>query len=66
MMTVLRFWLILAPSGAIFLSILGSVFFKAPQDVPRLSQGLQKDVPGGDFEGKGGIPKVEHPSAKGL
>ena len=30
----------------------------ASKGVPRLPKGLQNDVPGGDFEGKGGIPKV--------
>ena len=51
MMTVARFGRILALARAIPGTFFGYVFDMAPKAVPRVPQGLPKDVPGGDFEG---------------
>ena len=39
----------------------GYVLGMVPKGAQRVPQGFQKETPGGDFEGKGGIPKVVSP-----
>ena len=54
LMTVLTFRLLEPPWRAIPETLVGISYRKAPQ-------GLKKVTPGGDFQGKGGIPKVVPP-----
>ena len=56
--TVSQFRLILASWEMSFLVFLGSLFHMPPKASPKGPKRLPQGVPGGDFEGKGGIPKV--------